>query len=188
MWIVGRCNFSFAFPVIDCMGGEALNGLVASVAMAAGFRMLGILPKMSFRLTSDSGGGGTRWVWPHKNNTSLHLNFGRLSMFSKVIMGQGNCGIGFKIYNKNPYINIFHCLQTLCGYLWNYCLFYVKRDNLKLQYVTFLGLKLHFKKEFAALGQISQKIDIVGLTSLIVGVCMLRIHKQYLYKCVAFVL
>lgn len=152
MWIVGRCNFSFAFPVIDCRGGEALNGLVASVAMAAGFRMLGILQKMSFRLTSDSGGGGTRWVWPHKNNTSLHLNFGRLSTFSKVIMGQGNCGIGFKIYNKNPYVNIFHCLQTLCGYLWNYCLFYVKRDNLKLQYVTFFWVKITLQKRICSVG------------------------------------
>lgn len=43
---------SLASPVVDRRGGEDPNGLVASVAMAAGFRMLGILPKLPFRLTS----------------------------------------------------------------------------------------------------------------------------------------
>lgn len=48
MRMFGRWNFSFAFPVVHCRRGEALNGLVASVAMEAGFRMLGSLPKMPF--------------------------------------------------------------------------------------------------------------------------------------------
>lgn len=58
MWLFGRCNFSLASPVVDRRGGEALNVLVANVAMAAGFRMLGVLPKMPLRLTSDAGKQG----------------------------------------------------------------------------------------------------------------------------------
>lgn len=96
-------------------------------------------------------------------------------------------GSGSK-YTTKTLTSTFSTAYKHCVVIYEkYGLFYVKRDNLKLQYVTFFGLKLHFKKEFAALGQISQKIDIVCWFD-ITHVCMLRIRKQYLYKCVAFVL